>query len=34
LQKRVTTRETAAQIAWLGIGIGLVTLISRVAESH
>jgi zinc and cadmium transporter len=34
LQKRVTTGETAAQIAWLGIGIGLVTLISRVAESH
>jgi zinc and cadmium transporter len=34
LQKRVTTRETAAQIAWLAIGIGLVTLISRVADSH
>jgi zinc and cadmium transporter len=34
LQKRVTTGETAAQIAWLGIGIGLVTLISRVADSH
>ena len=34
LQKRVTARETAAQIAWLAIGIGLVTLISRVANSH
>jgi zinc and cadmium transporter len=34
LQKRVTTGETAAQIAWLAIGIGLVTLISRVADSH
>ena len=34
LQKRVTARETAAQIAWLVIGIGMVTLISRVANSH
>jgi zinc and cadmium transporter len=34
LQKRVTTRETAAQIAWLAIGIGMVTLIRRVADSH
>jgi zinc and cadmium transporter len=32
LQKRVTARETAAQIAWLAIGIGLVTLISGVAH--
>ena len=31
LQKRVTARETAAQIAWLAIGIGLVTLISGLA---
>ncbi|UUZ73484.1 ZIP family metal transporter [Polaromonas sp. P1(28)-8] len=28
LQKRVTAKETAAQIAWLLIGIGMVTLIS------
>jgi len=33
LQKRVTSRETAAQIAWLLVGIGLVTLISGVAHS-
>ena len=34
LQKRVTARETAAQIAWLAIGIVLVTLISTVAQQH
>jgi zinc and cadmium transporter len=34
LQKRVTARETMAQIAWLGIGIGLVTLISGLAHHH
>lgn len=34
LQKRVTPRETAAQIAWLLFGIGLVTLISRVVHAH
>ena len=34
LQKRVTPRETAAQIAWLLIGIGMVTLISGVAHGH
>jgi len=34
LQRRATARETAAQIAWLAIGIGLVTLISGVAHSH
>ena len=34
LQKRVTVKETAAQIAWLLIGIGLVTLISRIAHIH
>ena len=28
LQKRASARETAAQIVWLAIGIGLVTLIS------
>lgn len=32
LQKRAAARETAAQIAWLGIGIGLVTLVSSVAH--
>lgn len=34
LQKRVTAVETAAQIAWLAIGIGLVTLISSLAHHH
>ncbi len=34
LQKRVTARETAAQIAWLAIGIGLVMLISGLAHQH
>ncbi|MES2282289.1 MAG: ZIP family metal transporter [Pseudomonadota bacterium] len=34
LQKRVSARETAAQIAWLVIGIGMVTLISSVAHIH
>jgi zinc and cadmium transporter len=34
LQKRVTARETVAQIAWLAIGIGLVTLISSMAHHH
>jgi zinc and cadmium transporter len=34
LQKRVTPRETAAQIAWLLFGIGLVTLISTLAHRH
>ena len=34
LQKRVTARETVAQIAWLAIGIGLVTLISGFAHHH
>ncbi len=34
LQKRLTARETAAQILWLGVGIGLVTLISRLAHAH
>ncbi|AYQ26635.1 MULTISPECIES: ZIP family metal transporter [unclassified Polaromonas] len=34
LQKRVTARETIAQIAWLAIGIGLVTLISGMAHHH
>ncbi|MES2415812.1 MAG: ZIP family metal transporter [Pseudomonadota bacterium] len=34
LQKRVSAKETAAQIAWLVLGIGLVTVISSVAHSH
>ena len=34
LQKRVTARETVAQIAWLAIGIGMVTLISGLAHHH
>lgn len=34
LQTRVTARETAAQIAWLAIGMGLVTLIRWGVESH
>ncbi len=34
LQKRVTARETVAQIAWLAIGIGMVTLISGMAHHH
>ena len=34
LQKRASLPETAAQIAWLGIGIALVTLISRLAHAH
>ena len=34
LQKRATLQETAAQIAWLAIGIGLVMLVSRLAHAH
>jgi zinc and cadmium transporter len=34
LQKRASLPETAAQIAWLLVGIGLVTLISGVAHAH
>ncbi len=34
LQKRASPRETAAQIAWLLAGIGLVALISALAHSH
>jgi len=32
LQKRVSARETAAQIAWLAVGIALVTLVGAVAH--
>ncbi len=34
LQKRLSARETAAQIAWLLVGIGLVTVVSGLAHSH
>jgi zinc and cadmium transporter len=34
LQKRLTARQTAAQVAWLLAGIGAVTLISGVAHHH
>lgn len=34
LQRRLSARETAAQIAWLGIGIALVTLVNGLAHGH
>ena len=34
LQKQLTARETAAQILWLGVGMGMVTLVSGLAHSH
>ena len=34
LQKRLEARQTAAQIAWLLVGICLVTLVSQMAHSH
>jgi zinc and cadmium transporter len=34
LQKRLSARETAAQVAWLLLGIGLVALVSRLAHTH
>jgi zinc and cadmium transporter len=34
LQKRLTARETAAQIGWLIAGIALVTLISGLEHTH
>jgi zinc and cadmium transporter len=34
LQKHLNARETAAQIAWLAVGIGMVALVSRVAHGH
>lgn len=33
LQKRLTARETLAQIAWLGVGMALVMLVSGLAHS-
>ena len=34
LQKQLSARETAAQILGLGVGMGMVTLVSRLAHSH
>ena len=34
LQRRLSARETAAQIAWLLVGIGLVTAVSGLAHAH
>lgn len=34
LQKRLTARETIAQIAWLIAGMVIVTLVSRAAHAH
>ena len=34
LQQRASLQETAAQIAWLGIGIGLVMAVSRLVHGH
>lgn len=34
LQKRLSLRETAAQVAWLAVGIALITLASGLAHGH
>jgi zinc and cadmium transporter len=34
LQRRLGARETVAQIAWLMLGIALVTVVSRAAHAH
>lgn len=34
LQQRLSMRETVAQVTWLAVGIGLVTLVSRLAHGH
>jgi zinc and cadmium transporter len=34
LQKRLSAAQTTAQIAWLGLGIALVTAVSRLAHAH
>jgi zinc and cadmium transporter len=34
LQKRLSSRETAVQIAWLLVGIGMVTGVSRLIHTH
>ncbi len=34
LQKRLSLRQTVAQVAWLAVGIALVTLVSGMAHGH
>ena len=34
LQKRLSLAETVAQVSWLGVGIGMVMLISGLAHGH
>jgi len=34
LQKKLSARETLAQIVWLSVGMGMVTLVSGLAHSH
>jgi len=34
LQTRLSARQTAAQIGWLLVGIGLVTIVSGLAHAH
>ena len=34
LQKKLSARETLAQIIWLGVGMGMVTLASSLTHSH
>jgi zinc and cadmium transporter len=34
LQKRLSARETAAQVGWLMVGIALVTVVSGLAHAH
>ena len=34
LQKHLTARETAAQVAWLAAGIALVVVVSGLAHGH
>ncbi len=34
LQRKLSARETAAQVLWLGVGMGMVTLASSFAHGH
>ena len=34
LQQRLSWRQTAVQIAWLGLGLGLVVMVTRLLHSH
>lgn len=34
LQKNLSTRQTAAQVLWLGVGMGMVSLASSFAHAH